>query len=309
LLSFLFFASPSSIAVASTGFAVLTPTPNVDARYLYYWVTRQDFTDYLSLHAKGAAYPAVSAEDIGSAEIDLPPLPLQQRIAGILSAYDDLIAINQRRIQLLEKAARCLYREWFVHLRFPGYESVPVKNGVPEGWVKLPLGELAPLNYGKSLKATDRQDGKIPVYGSSGIVGTHSQSLIDQGAIIVGRKGNVGSLYYSPVPCFPIDTVFFISPDHASYLLFLALHQLNFISSDAAIPGLNRNYAHSLPIIWPDAETRFAFEMKAGNLFDQIHNLTVWNAELKKARDLLLPKLMSGQIDVSRIPLPEDVTA
>ncbi|MFN5918503.1 MAG: restriction endonuclease subunit S, partial [Planctomycetota bacterium] len=103
--SFLYLSAPSSIAVASTGFAVLTPTEHVDARYLYYWVTRQDFTDYLSLHAKGAAYPAVSAEDIGNGEIDLPPLPIQRRIAGILSAYDELIENSQRRIKILESMA------------------------------------------------------------------------------------------------------------------------------------------------------------------------------------------------------------
>ncbi|MBK8016681.1 MAG: restriction endonuclease subunit S [Betaproteobacteria bacterium] len=97
-----------------------------------------------------------------------------------------------------------------------------------------PLGDVAPLNYGKALKATDRKEGKVPVYGSSGIVGTHSTALAECGAIVVGRKGNVGSLFFSPVPCFPIDTVFYILPEQASYRLFLALHQLNFISSDAA---------------------------------------------------------------------------
>jgi type I restriction enzyme S subunit len=118
--SFLFLSSPSPIAVASTGFAVLTPTPNVDPRYLYYWVTRQEFTDYLSLHAKGAAYPAVSTEDIGGAEIVVPPLPEQHRIGGILSSYDELIENSQRRIKILESMARVLYREWFIHFRYPG---------------------------------------------------------------------------------------------------------------------------------------------------------------------------------------------
>ena len=144
--SFLFLTLHSSNAVASTGFAVLTPTPDVDARYLYYWVTRQDFTDYLSLHAKGAAYPAVSAEDIGGAEIALPPLTIQRRIAGILSAYDELIENNQRRIRILEEMARSLYREWFVHFRYPGHESVPLVNSplgpIPQGWEVKTLGAL-----------------------------------------------------------------------------------------------------------------------------------------------------------------------
>ncbi len=91
----------------------------------------------------------------------------QDRIASILSAYDDLIENNRRRIQLLEQAARLLYKEWFVRLRFPGHEHVTITDGVPEGWEKKTIGELAPFKYGKALKKDDRVPGPYPVYGSS----------------------------------------------------------------------------------------------------------------------------------------------
>lgn len=233
----------------------------------------------------------------------------QKRIAEVLDAIDSSIETNQRRIALLEDAARRLYREWFVQLRFPGHESVTVKDGVPQGWSRKPLGNIATLNYGKALKATERKDGNVPVYGSSGIVGFHNVALVGAGAIVVGRKGNVGSLYYSHEPCFPIDTVFFISPDKASYRLFLALHQLNFISSDAAVPGLNRTYAQSLPLLLPTEEVQTEFERLAAPMFEQIQGLTQHNRQLAQARDLLLPKLMSGQLDVSAIALPDKVAA
>ena len=259
--------------------------------------------------AQGAAQQNINITNVRKLSVPLPPLAEQFRIATVLAAYDNLIATNQRRIALLEDAARRLYREWFVHLRFPGRESVSVKDGVPEGWEQKPLGDVAPLNYGKALRSTDRKDGKVPVFGSSGIVGAHNVALVDSGAIVVGRKGNVGSLYFSPAPCFPIDTVYYIAPAQSSYRLFLALHQLNFISSDAAVPGLNRAYAHSLPVLQPSDDVAEAFERLVRPVFEQAQQLAEQNAQLAQARDLLLPKLMSGQLDVSGIQLPEEIAA
>lgn len=279
--------------------------------FLRYVLSAPEFSAHIHRITTGANIPHISGRDIGSYEFELPALPDQDSIAFCLKAYDDLIATNQRRIALLEQAARLLYREWFVQLRFPGYESVPIYNGVPEGWRSIPFGSVATLNYGKALKATERKDGNVPVYGSSGIVGTHDQALVPAGAIVVGRKGNVGSLYLSPVPCYPIDTVFFVEPEQVSLWLFLALHQLNFISSDSAVPGLNRNYAHALPLLLPTDDLRHSFQQLAAPMYEQISALQAQNAQTARARDLLLPKLMSGQLDVSRISLPEldDLTA
>ena len=277
--------------------------------FIRYVLAAPDFSAHIQRITTGANIPHISGKDIAAYEFELPGHDDQARIVESLSAYDDLIATNQRRIALLEDAARRLYREWFVHLRFPGHESVPVKDGVPRGWEIKPLGNVAPLNYGKALKAIDRKEGSVPVYGSSGIVGTHNAALVERGAIVLGRKGNVGSLFFSPVPCFPIDTVFYISPAQASYRLFLALHQLNFISSDAAVPGLNRTYAHSLPVLQPNHDIAAAFERMVQPVFEQSQHLTGQNARLARARDLLLPKLMSGQLDVSAIRLPEEVAA
>jgi len=285
------------------GWLYFSDYQGIDPDWLYYRIIL--LKDYYEGIAYGAAIQNINTGIVRNTEIQLPDLTTQRSMSAVLSTYDNLIATNQRRIALLEDAARRLYREWFVHLRFPGHESVPVKDGVPEGWVQSPLGDIAPLNYGKALKSTERKDGKVPVYGSSGIVGTHNVALVDSGAIVVGRKGNVGSLYFSPVPCFPIDTVYYIAPTQASYRLFLALHYLNFISSDAAVPGLNRTYAHSLPVLQPSDDVAEAFERLVRSVFEQVQQLTEQNAKLAQTRDLLLPKLMSGQLDVSRIALPQ----
>ena len=111
----------------------------------------------------------------------LPPLPVQRRIAGILSAYDELIENSQRRIRILEAMARALYREWFVHFRFPGHEKLPrvasPLGDIPQGWEVKKLSEVLELNYGRALKQEDRRHGAFPVYGSSGMVGTHDTSI------------------------------------------------------------------------------------------------------------------------------------
>lgn len=271
--------------------------------FIRYVLAAPNFSAHIHRITTGANIPHISGKDIAAYEFELPSLDDQARIVECLSAYDDLIETNRRRIALLEESARLLYREWFVQLRFPGHESVLVRDGMPVGWQLKPLADIAPLSYGKALKASDRKKGEVPVYGSSGIVGTHDAALLDGGAIIVGRKGNVGSLFYSQIPCFPIDTVFYIAPAQASYWLFLALHQLNFISSDAAVPGLNRTYAHSLPIVLPSKEVTTAFERLVQPMFEQSYNLIKQNEQLASARDALLPQLMSGQLDVSSLPL------
>lgn len=149
--SFLFMKMPADNLVVSTGFAVLHPRA-IDPRYLYYVVTHQRFTDYLSGHTKGAAYPVVDAETIANAEIELPPLPEQKRIASILSAYDDLIENNTRRIKILEEAAQALYKEWFVDFKFPGHEKVRLIDShteygkIPERWEVKQIKDLISIS-------------------------------------------------------------------------------------------------------------------------------------------------------------------
>jgi type I restriction enzyme S subunit len=228
----------------------------------------------------------------------MPVLKVQQRVGQILAAYDDLIANNRRRIQLLEQAARLLYKEWFVHLRFPGHEHSKIIDGVPDGWEKKCLGDVAPLKYGKALKNENRVPGLFPVYGSSGIVGTHIKPLIPGPTIIVGRKGNAGSVYWSTEDCHPIDTVYYVDSIHCSFYLYYALQHMNFISTDVAVPGLNRDFAHSRSILVPDKKIHLTFEDKVKPLHKQIDVLRKASFLLENIRDMLLPRLMNGAIPV-----------
>jgi type I restriction enzyme S subunit len=252
----------------------------------------------LQQFTQGAAQDNLSQAKLLSLKFPVPRVSEQRRIAAILSAYDDLIETNRRRMALLEQAARLLYREWFVHLRFPGHEHVRVVDGVPEGWERKTLGEVAPLKYGKALKEDNLITGTVPVFGSSGIIGTHDKALVQGPGIVVGRKGNAGSVFWNATDFFPIDTVFYIDSDRASLYLYYALLHKTFVSTDVAVPGLNRDYAHSHLILIPARPIFQSFEDVAGPLHVQVTKLQRYNDHLASARDLLLPRLMNGEIAV-----------
>ena len=250
----------------------------------------------------GAAQGVINTSSVASMPVPLPPLPIQRRIASILSAYDDLIENSQRRIRILETMARALYREWFVHFRFPGHEKHPrvasPLGEIPKGWEVRKLGDALTLNYGKALKHEDRRGGNVSVFGSSGIVGQHSTALAKGPGIIVGRKGNVGSVFWCDDDFYVIDTAYFVTSTLPLRFLLYVLPTLNFINSDAAVPGLSRNQAYTLEILVPPAAmlTKFCeladtFERQANTLQRQIQNL-------RRTRDLLLPRLLSGQVDL-----------
>ncbi len=265
-----------------------------DPRFTYYLLRSIDFTRFNA----GAGVPTLNRNHIASLQVPEYGRTEQDRIGEILSAYDDLIENNRRRIQLLEQAARLLYKEWFVHLRFPGHEHAKITDGVPEGWERKAIGELVLFKYGKALKQDDRVPGSYPVYGSSGIVGTHNKALVAGPAIIVGRKGNVGSVYWSISDFYPIDTVYYIEAENCSLYLFYALLHTQFISTDVAVPGLNRDYAHSRTLLAPESKILTLFEQHAAIMHDQIEQLRKYNQSLAKARDLLLPRLMNGEVAV-----------
>ncbi len=245
-----------------------------------------------------AAVPGVNRNDLHERKVCSPDLETQGRVVEQLLPIDDIIENNRRRIALLEQSARLLYREWFVHLRFPGHEHVKVVDGVPEGWKRKPLKQIATLNYGKALKEEMRQPGPYPVYGSSGIVGSHMAGLTSGPGIIVGRKGNVGSVYWSPVAFFAIDTVYYISVEQSSLYLYYALQDAQFISTDVAVPGLNREFAYSRQLLVPADDVLSEFLEAVMPFHKQIEKLTMLSEKLREARDLLLPRLMSGELAV-----------
>jgi type I restriction enzyme, S subunit len=282
-----------------------------DSKFVFY-ALRNLAKDIKGL-AGGAATPIISKSSFSDIAISVAPLEQQRRIGLLLSAYDDLIENNTRRIAILEEMARRLYEEWFVRFRFPGHEDVSMVESelglVPEGWQANLLGDEIELPYGKALKAENRSAGEVPVYGSSGVVGCHSTSLVPGPGIIVGRKGNVGSVHWCDVPFFPIDTVFYVKTALPLHFVYFNLQQQNFLNNDAAVPGLNRNQAYALPLLVPDLDVLNRFEDLCGQLLGMARLLSRKNVNLRTTRDLLLPKLISGELDVSTLLEPLAETA
>lgn len=252
----------------------------------------------LAFIASGAAQGKLGLYKIKSFYVVNPPLTVQEKVVQVASAYDDLIENNKRRIELLGESARQLYKEWFVRFRFPGHEHIKIIDGIPDGWSRKTLKEVLTLNYGKALKADNRVPGEFPVYGSSGIVGSHNKPLVKGSGIIVGRKGNVGSIHWSHLDFFPIDTVYFVTAEESNYFTYYVLSHTTFINTDVAVPGLNRGFAYSREFVCPPDTLRSEFEGEVASIFKQCHTLTKYNEKLIEARDLLLPKLMSGEIAV-----------
>ena len=272
----------------------------VDPLYLFYALQSNVGQDELKARASGTTVLGIKQSELRKVRIPVCPLPTQQRIAAILSAYDELIENSQRRIKILESIARGLYREWFVHFRFPGYENHPrvasALGEIPKGWAVKKLNEVLVLNYGKALKKEDRRVGEFPVFGSSGIVGTHDEALVSGPGIIVGRKGNVGSVFWSDEDFFVIDTAYFVTSSLPLRYLYYVLPTLNFLNSDAAVPGLSRSQAYTLDVLVPQGEVMDRYCELAGIFESQVATLNRQVQNLRRTRDFLLPRLLSGQI-------------
>ena len=251
---------------------------------------------------QGAAQDNLSQEKLLSIEFPIPEINEQKRIADIVSAYDDLIENNRRRMALLGDAARQLYREWFVRLRFPGHEHTRITNGVPEGWKRAPFETALVLQRGFDLPVQNREGGDVPIYGSTGISGFHNKAKVAGPGVVTGRSGTLGEAHYVPSDFWPLNTALWVkefkrvSPFFAVFLMReMRLSQYN---GGVSVPTLDRKIVHKAEILIPSKKLLNSFDEFAESLFQQINTLTTQIEKLRAARDLLLPRLMSGEIAV-----------
>ena len=294
--------------------------PDFDSRFISYYLKSREFWDFIrGVLGDKSAQPNASASTMTAAPLSAPKGKAEQRaIANILGTLDDKIELNRRMNETLEAMARGLFKDWFVdfgptrakaesrdpYLAPEIWDLFPDKldeDGKPEGWEDSKVEDYLELAYGKSLPAKSRRPGGVAVYGSGGLTGFHDEALIKGPAVIVGRKGTVGSLYWEDRPIFPIDTVFYVVPKRASlsfcYQLLLS-QPLAHMNTDAAVPGLNRNNAYRLEFPWPGSRLTNTFESFASPLWKKRTASLREIDTLSQSRDLLLPKLMSGKIRV-----------
>ena len=261
--------------------AILKPGDSIDSRFLYYSMLNPAFFGQADNVAIGAAQKTITLSALRNLEILLPPLPVQRRIASILSAYDDLIENNRRRIALLEETARLTYRKWFAE---------------PERTKIVSLEEVADVLYGKDHKKIS--DGSIPIFGSGGVMRYGATAIFDKPSVLIPRKGTIGNVMYVDEPFWTVDTMFFtrFRIPHMEKILFYQLceYDLSSMSTGAAVPSMTTAILNSLEISVPSDDLRVSFDLLVEPLFVQKRLLGKHNAALAATRDLLLPKLMKG---------------
>ena len=293
--------APPFVCSPQTTFWRAMPRGELEGRYLTYYLLSRDFQAQLDAY-KGetsmADYVSLTSQRL--LKVVVPPLTEQRRIAAVLGALDDKRETNRRLKQSLELVARALFRTWFVE--FEGHDDLVESDAglIPRGWELGTIGSAIRLLYGRSLPKGSRLPGVVPVYGSGGIAGTHSEPLVDGPGVIVGRKGSVGTVYWEARPFYPIDTVFYVeAPSEAwlnwSYELLRSL-DIERLAADSAVPGVNRNAILSQAcIIPPDARVQ-EFWRVTGVIRARIRSLAEESQVLTELRDTLLPKLLSGEL-------------
>lgn len=299
-----------------------------DPAYLNYYLNAPKQRHKLLSNSNGATVSHVNMPIIHNLPVDLPPLPAQQRIAGVLSAYDKLIENNRRQIKLLEEAAQRLYKEWFVNLRFPGHETTPIHNGIPEGWTKGSLLDLADVVRGCSYSSDQIVAGNRTLINLGNLTPfggfrfgyekpfsgkARPDQTVCQGDVVMGLTEQATGLagYAALLPCVPTDSVISadlvkLSPREGVPRLFVyALLQYGRLSALISPLANGTKIKHLRPESLPRAVAllpatalmkRYAEVVKP--MFDKIALAQQQIVAAREARDRLLPKLMSGEIEV-----------
>src|SRR3989344_1599394 len=281
-----------------------------DWRYVFYSLLQN--RDNLIVQARGAAQQNLNQDLIRNFEIPTLELEDQRNVGSILGTYDDLIENNTKRIKILEQIAQAIYKEWFVYFRFPGHEKIKMVDSktdfdkIPDGWEVKKLGDKIKILRGKNITKNTIVSGKVPVVaGGMGPAYFHNKANVEGPAITVSASGaNSGhiNLYHEDIWASDCS---YINKNSTPFVYYYFLLLKN---RQAEVTGLQRGSAqpHVYPkdlarllIVDPPEELIRSFEEKAESTFSMINNFQLQNQNLRQARDLLLPKLVGGEIEVS----------
>lgn len=295
---------------------------NINYLFLYYYLKYN--VNYLKLYATGATFPELSATTIKKIKINIPDLATQEKIADILSTYDDLIENNNRRIEILEQMAQEIYKEWFVSFRFPGHEKVKFVNGLPEGWEVKKIKDFGNIitgktpstevyeNYGKDImfiKTPDMHDTVFTTYSSEYLSEkghlTQANKLIPANSILVSCIGTAGIVSINAEAAHTNQQInsIVLNDENLLYWLFFSCRFLKntielYGATGATMTNLSKGKFENLKILMPKQELVYLYNNKVNNIFSHIKTLLYFNQNLIKQRDLLLPRLMSGKLEV-----------
>ena len=292
--------------------------------FIYYALQEKSFYEEAVSRATGAAQPDLSHGAFNSIQIYLPPIESQRKITDILNAYDILIENNKKQIKLLEEAAERLYREWFVDLHFPGYENTEIIDGVPEGWKKQKISEFGEIITGKTPSTTKEQyyGGNIPfvkipdmhncVYPivteftlTTEGANTQKNKFIPKNGIMVSCIATVGLVNIAIETCQTNQQInsIVLNDEQDLYYTYFTMKRLKALlegvgSNGATMTNVNKTKFGNLEVLYPGNNLRKDYFDYCKPIFEKIYALSIGVHKLSQVRDGLLPKLMSGEIEV-----------
>ncbi len=283
-------------------------------KFIYYQLRSEHIGRWLEKVSIGATMPSLNTGLLSGIEMVLPPIEIQKQIAGILSVYDDLIENNQKQIKLLEEAAQRLYKEWFVDLRFPGYENTKIVDGVPEGWNEKTLSQVADVIMGQSPKSEFYNSEKkgLPFHqgvGSYGvrfvmddIYSTSYTRIAEPNSILFSVRAPVGRLNITKNKVVIGRGLAAINQTDGcqSYLYYLLKNKFfkdNIVGNGSIFASVSKDELLNQKFLIPERNLMMQFEKIVSQMDKQIENLDSKNKKLIEARDRLLPKLMSGEVE------------
>lgn len=288
------------------------PNPELlDWNFLAYFLQSEAMQSKLDGMSFGATVDHITVEDAETLKIACPHISIQKKIGNILSNYDNLIENNNARIKLLENMAEELYKEWFVRLRFPNYQNTKIVDGVPDGWIWSNIGESI-NNFDSKRKPISKEnreliDGIFPYYGAASILNYIDKYIFDGKYLLLGEDGTVITKNGTPMLQF-IKGKFWVS-NHAHvlsgkiisteylYLFFNSFSISGYITGTAQ-PKINQENLNSIKILIPSKIIIEEFDKYVVPIFENIFTLQLKNQNLKETRDLLLPRLISGKLDI-----------
>ena len=283
---------------------VVRAKKEIDPKFLYYVLSDQNFFNWDSMTSKGTKMPRGTPNAIMKYSVPDLPFHTQEKIASILSAYDNLIQNYKKQIEALQTAASELYKEWFVRFRFPRYQTTKFENGIPKGWKVEKLGTLANISTGKCNREDAEEDGIYPLFDRSQEIKKSNEWIKDCEAIIVPGEGtSFIPRYYKGKfnlhqRCYCVEPKY---PNFGKFLFYvLMLNRKYFLSvaTGATVPSLRYNNFASMKFVLPEMSLCNNFNKIADDIFAKVDNLQQQITNLTQQRDLLLPRLMSGKLEM-----------
>lgn len=278
--------------------------------YLQMWFTRPEFDRYARFKSHGSAHEFFDMEEMCEVELPIPPIEEQRQIVAQYQSIANKIKVNEQICEKLEATAQALYKHWFVDFEFPNEEGKSYKSSdgkmvwneelgkeIPEGWEVGNLSNLITVKYGKDYKHLKK--GKIPLYGSGGIMSYVNEILYAGPSVLIPRKGSLNNILYVKSPFWSVDTMFYSIPkfDNVLNYTFNILSKLDFNSLNvgSAVPSMTTEYLNGMIVLIPNRKVLASFENEINRIEDYKISISTQNQKLTQLQSLLLSRLAVGE--------------